>query len=125
MAITPLTPEQMALVRQKAYEARQRKLELKEATKHLLKTHYLDKPHWAELASKYVDRIKRMPSTEEAVDVHTIRKYLKRCGIEVETWNEHYTNMKFFVEKNPTWTKYAAVGLILELKEEYEGKGTD
>lgn len=114
-----ITSEQREEYLAKAREARAAKAAYKEATKHLLKQNYLDKGHWAALASEYGVR---MPSNDEAVDVSCIRKYLKKCGIEVEVWNQHYTSMKYFVQNNPTWTKYAVAGLILEMKEDLEKK---
>jgi hypothetical protein len=55
---------------------------------------------------------------DEGVSVKILRKYLKKAGVEVEKFNEHYTSMKYFVENNPTWSAYAAAGIILELKGE-------
>ena len=114
MTLPSFTPEQRAANLEKARQARIAKKVYKEAHKHLLKLDYLDSNHWATLASKYKVR---MPSNEEQVDTSCIRKYLNKLNIPVETWNDHYTSMKYFIQQNATWTKYAAVGLVLELKE--------
>lgn len=112
--IANMSPEQRQAALEKARQSKAAKAAHREANKHLLKLDYLDAGHWASLASKFGIR---MPSSEEAVDTSCIRKYLKRAGIDVAVFNDHYTSMGFFVKNNPLWTKYAAAGLILELKE--------
>jgi hypothetical protein len=59
-----------------------------------------------------------MPNAEEGVTAACIRKYLRLVNISVEKFNEHYTSTTYFVKNNPTWSKYAAAGLVLELKDE-------
>lgn len=94
--------------------AAQHKRELREANKHLVKTDYLDAGHWSTLVSRYGVR---MPHQDDVTSVKIVRKYLKRCNVSVETFNEHYTSMNYFVENNPRWSAYATAGLVLELKE--------
>lgn len=118
MAFATLTPEQRAINLAKSKEAMRLAAERRAATKHLLKLDYMDMGHWQDLARKH--GLARMPSKEEAVTTSTLRTYLGRLNVPTEIWNDSYTGVGFFVEKNPTWTKYAAVGLILELKEEYK-----
>lgn len=86
----------------------------REANKHLLKLSYMDETHWASLGSKYNIR---MPRQDEKASVKTIRKYLKKAGIDYKEWNACYTSADYFVENNPTWTAYAVAGLVLEMKD--------
>lgn len=113
-----LTDEQKEALLAQARVARTQKVAEREANKHLLKLDYLDKPHWAILASKYK---LRMPNEADKSSVSGIRKALKKLGIDVQVWNEHYTGMTYFVENNPRVTAYAASGLCLEIKEEMVG----
>jgi hypothetical protein len=110
-----LTQGQKDALLEQARAARIAKKQEREANKHNLKLSYLDSNYWATLASKFKIR---MPSNEEAVTTSTIRKYLNKLSIPVDVWNEHYTSIKYFVENNPKWTKYAAAGLCLEIKEQ-------
>ncbi len=112
--ITNMTAEQRTEALAKAQEARKQKQLDIQSNKHLYKTSYLDMGYWEGLASKYKVR---MPSRDEGVSAKILRKYLRKAGVEVETFNSHYTSMKYFVENNPTWSAYAAAGVILELKE--------
>ena len=108
-----LTQEQKSALLLSAQAARLAKAIDRDANAHLLKTEYLDSTHWTTLASKYKIR---MPHQNEKASVKGIRKYLKKAGVDVQEWNDAYTSVGYFVEKNPTWTLYAAVGLILEMK---------
>lgn len=112
--IANMSVEQRQAALAKARETKIANAAFREANKHKLKLSYLDSGHWAKLAS---DLGIRMPSNEEPVDATTLRKYLKRAGVETALFNEHYTSMAYFVKSNPLWTKYAAAGLILELRE--------
>ena len=94
--------------------AAQHKRELREANKHLVKTEYLDNSYWASLASKHNVR---MPHQDDVTSIKVLRKYLKRCGVFVEAFNDSYTSMSYFVKNNPRWSAYASAGVILELKE--------
>lgn len=80
-----------------------------------LKLSYADEGHWDDLARKH--GIKRMPSKEDQVDTAVVRKFMHKLDISNEVFQEHFTSVKYFVEKNPKWTKYAAAGVLLELKE--------
>lgn len=113
-----MTPEQRAENLKKAHAARIANKQQREANKHLLKLEYLDSSHWAALATKYKIR---MPNNEEAVTVSVLRKYLNKLNIPFEVWNDRYTSIKYFVENNSKWTKYAAAGLVLEIKDELMG----
>lgn len=111
-----LTSEQRGHLLVLAREASQRKRELREANKHLVKTEYLDSGYWHILASKYNVR---MPHQDDVTSVKVVRKYLKRAGVPVEVWNEHYTSASYFVKNNPMWSAFATAGLVLELRESY------
>jgi hypothetical protein len=110
-----LTDEQRAEMLAKAALARAAAKAQREANKLTLKMDYLDSNHWADLASKYKIR---MPMQGVAASKPVIRKYLKLCGIERQTWDDHYTSAEFFITNNVGWTAYAVAGLILEMKEE-------
>lgn len=114
MSLPKFTPEQMALNLEKAKIAREQKRLAREANKGNLKLEYLDSNYWASLASEYKIR---MPSPEEQADASCIRKYLKRADVSFDTFNDHFTSIKYFLENNPKLTKYAVAGLILELKD--------
>lgn len=107
------TPEQQQANIIKAKAARQAKKVEREANLQRLKTNYLDMPHWQHLASLYKVR---MPMAGVAVSAKEIRKALKKCNVSVDTFNEHYTSMTYFVQNNPLWTAQAVTGLVLELK---------
>lgn len=109
-----LTQEQKDALLAKAHAARKAKAAQREANKSLIKTHYLDAGHWADLATKHKIR---MPSNLEPVKASVIVKYLKRAGLSIDVWDEHYTSTKYFCKHNPLWSCYAAAGLVLELKE--------
>lgn len=117
MAFKDRTKEETAELLAKAYAAKVAKAIFRQENKHNIKTDYLDNGYWGDLASKYKIR---MPSTLDAVSTTILRKYLKRCGVSVEVFNEHYTSMAYFVKRNPKWNAYAAAGLILELRQMQE-----
>lgn len=114
-----LTPEQIAANLASAAIARAKAKEQREANKLTLKMEYLDSNHWADLATKYKIR---MPMQGVATSPPVIRKYLKLCGIEQETFDEHYTSRAYFIKNNPFWSAYATAGLILEMLEAGYGK---
>ena len=109
------TPEQRQTNLIKAQSARQAKKLEREANLQRLKTNYLDMPHWQQLASQYNVR---MPMVGVPANAKEIRKALKKCGVDIDTFNEHYTSIKYFTENNPLWSAQAVTGLILELKHE-------
>lgn len=111
-----MTPEVREAALEKARTARLAKVASRAANRHLLKTEYADDAHWGELARKY--GIARMPSSEEAVDTTTIRRMCTKLDIPLEVFAEHFTSVSYFVKHNPTWTKRAAAGVILELKDD-------
>lgn len=112
-----LTPEQIAANLASAAVARAKAKEVREANKLTLKMEYLDSNHWSDLATKHKVR---MPLSGLPTTPALISKYLKRCDVPIEVWDEHYTSRKFFVKWNPRWSAQATVGLILELKEGLE-----
>lgn len=114
MAFNEMTPEQRAEALAKAQQAVRDKAAFNKANEHKYKLEYLDSPRWADLGSKYKVR---MPSYNEPCTSKGIRKYLKRVGISNETWKDHYTSVDYFIDNNPTWVLYAAVGLMLEIRE--------
>jgi hypothetical protein len=59
-----------------------------------------------------------MPSYNQPADAKGIRKYMRRVGIDNETFKEHYTSVDYFLVNNKRWVLYAVAGLLLELKEE-------
>lgn len=97
----------------KAKAARQAKSIERENNLAWLKTDYLDMPHWQQLATQYKVR---MPMAGVPASAKEIRKALKKCNVSIDTFNEHYTSIKYFAENNPKWTAQAVTGLILELK---------
>lgn len=115
-----LSPEQIVEQRTKslalAAASRIEREAFRASNKHLLKLSYLDSGHWHSLASKHSIR---MPNSEDAVSSKIIRRFLKRCNVSVDLWDSHYSSVAYFVENNSKWTAFAAVGLILELKEQY------
>lgn len=115
MGLEHLTPEQRLAAQEKGRAARLAKAAARIGNPLGLKLQYADEAHWDELARKH--GIKRMPSKEDQVDATMIRAWCHKLDIPFEVFNEHYTGVKYFVEKNPKWTKYAAAGLLLELKE--------
>lgn len=115
MAFGDFTQEQREANLAAARAARIAQAAVRAANKHLLKLDYKDEGHWSELATKY--KIKRMPSKEDAVTATILRKFLGKLDIAPAVFAEHYTSVAYFVKHNPTWTQYAAVGLLLELKE--------
>lgn len=117
MNFLDITPEERLERLELARLTKLAKKEQREANKHLLKLDYLDKAHWATLATKYKIR---MPNEAEPTTVSIIRKYLKRANVPVDEWNAQYSTAKEFVENNPRWSGYAVAGLILEMKEALE-----
>lgn len=97
----------------KAQAVRQAKSIERENNLAWLKTDYLDMPHWQQLASQYKVR---MPMTGVPASAKEIRKALKKCNVSLDTFNEHYTSIKYFVENNSKWTAQAVTGLVLEIK---------
>lgn len=112
-----LTPEQIAANLASAAIARAEAKAQRQANKLTLKMSYLDSSHWSDLATKYKIR---MPLSGLPTTPALISKYLKRCDVPIEIWDDHYTSRKFFCEFNPRWSAQATVGLILELKDDRE-----
>ena len=113
-----LTPEARAAAREKARTVRAAKIAARSANRESMKLSYKDEAHWDDLARKF--GVGRMPSREDPVDATHIRKWLNKLDITFEEFNAHFTDVKYFVKNNPTWTKYAAVGVLLELKDQLE-----
>lgn len=109
-----MTQEERQIALQKAHESRVAKAAHNKAKEHLYKLEYMDAPRWAELASKYKVR---MPAYNEPCTPKGMRKYLKRTGISNDVWKEHCTSLDYFIENNPKWVLYGAVGLMLEIRE--------
>lgn len=109
-----MTPEQRAENLEKARLARLEQAAHNKANEHLLKLDYMDSSYWAELASKYKVR---MPTYNEPISAKGIRKMLKRCGVDNDTFKEHYTSVDYFIENNSKWTLAAVTGIILEIRE--------
>jgi hypothetical protein len=108
------TPEELAAMREAGRIARAEKAAFNKANEHLYKLDYMDSNHWQELASKHKIR---MPVYNEPATAKGIRKYMRKVGIDNDTWKDHYTSVEYFVNNNPKWTLYGAVGLMLELRE--------
>ncbi len=107
-----LTPEQEQTLLENARAARDENIALREANAHNIKTEYLDEPHWAALASQAK---LRMPHKNEPTSSSHIRKYLRKLGVDIEVFNDHYTSIKHFLANNPRWSAYATAGIVLEL----------
>lgn len=114
MAFNEMTPEQRAEALAKAQQARAEQTAYNKANEHKYKLEYADSNHWAELASKHKVR---MPVYNIPCSKKGMRKMLGKVGVPVDTFNEHYTSIGYFIENNPRWTLAAFTGLILELKE--------
>ena len=113
--ITNMSPEQRTEALAKARLAREAASAQRTLNESTLKMNYLDNSHWASLATKYKIR---MPYSNDKASPAIIRKYLKKAGLSVDTWNDSYTSMKYFCENNPLWSAYAVAGLVLELKDD-------
>lgn len=111
-------PEKQKALLEKARLARVAKAAARVGNPLGLKLEYADETHWADLATKH--GVKRMPSKEDQVDAPTLRKFIGKLDIPYEAFYERFTSVKYFVDNNPKWTKYAAVGMLLELKEELD-----
>lgn len=98
-----------------ARTASKHKREQRDANAYLIKTEYLDAPHWASLASKYQVRL---PHKNEPTSVKSVRKWLKKCNVPLDVFESHYTSAKYFVSNNAKWSSLATLGVILELKNE-------
>jgi len=109
-----MTQEEREASLEKARLARIATAEYNKANEYKYKLEYMDSNHWAELGSKYKVR---MPAYNEPCTPKGFRKYMKRTGVSNETWKEHYTSMDYFMENNPEWVLYGAVGLMLEIRE--------
>ena len=112
-----LTPEQIAANLASAAIARAKAKDEREANKLTLKMSYLDSNHWSDLATKHKVR---MPLSGSPTTPALISKYLRKCDVSIEVWDDHYTSRKFFCKWNPRWSAQATVGLILELKDDLE-----
>ena len=110
-----LSLEDWAAIREKGKASIAAKALLRDSIAHLIKTSYLDEGHWAMLASKHK---LRMPNMNEKATPNLLRKYLRKTGVSVDTWNEHYSGIGKFLASNPLWNAYASAGLVLELKGE-------
>ncbi len=110
-----MTQEQRKAAQEKGRLARLAKAAARVGNPLGLKLEYADENHWDELARKH--GVNRMPGREDQVDETLIRKWCHKLDIPLEVFYEHYTSPKYFVAHNPTWTKYAAAGLLLELKD--------
>lgn len=97
------------------------KREQRDRNAYLIKTEYLDAPHWASLASKYQVR---MPHKNEPTSVKAVRKWLKKCNVPLDVFESHYTSAKYFVSSNAKWSSLATLGVILELRQELESTET-
>jgi hypothetical protein len=114
MAFYDMPAEQRAEYLAAAHKKRADTAAFNKENEHLYKLDYLDMPHWSELASKYKVR---MPTYNEPASAKGIRKAMKKCCIDNETFKAHYTGIDYFLENNAKWTMAAVTGLILELKE--------
>lgn len=119
MGLGHLSPEQRAEALIKGRAAKLAKAAARVGNPLGLKLEYADEAHWDELARKH--SIGRMPSKLDQVDATMIRAWVKKLDLTFDQFNEHFTGVKYFVDHNPTWTKYATAGVMLELKESLNG----
>lgn len=117
--LASMSPEQRKAAQEKGRQARLAKAAARVGNPLGLKLEYADANHWDELARKH--NIKRMPSKEDQVDASMLRSWIGKLGLTFEEFNERFTGVKYFVDNNPKWTKYAAAGVMLELKDELHG----
>lgn len=108
------TPEEIKAALELAHKASADKKAFNLANEHKYKLDYMDSNHWSELASKYKVR---MPAYNEPCTPKGLRKYMKRTGVSNDVWKEHYTSIDYFIDNNPKFVLYAAVGLMLEIKD--------
>lgn len=109
-----LSAEEMAEMRAKGAAAKAEKAAFNKANEHKYKLDYLDQNYWQELGTKHKVRF---PTYNIPADPKGIRRMMKKCGIDNETFKEHYTGIDYFLKNNPKWTLLAVTGLLLEIKE--------
>lgn len=119
MGLENMTPAQRKAAQEKGRAARLAKAAARIGNPLGLKLEYADEAHWDELARKH--GIRRMPAKEDQVDASMIRSWITKLGLTFEEFNAVFTGVKYFVEQNPTWTKYATAGVMLELKDDLHG----
>lgn len=111
MALPKLSPEEMALMQEKAKETREAK---KKAGEHLQQDFGTDEKIWRELASAVGFRLaaKHIPCSE----VKYAKRLLKHLGKDIVWWQEinGLTRLSDFAKYNPDWPAYSLQGLILE-----------
>lgn len=116
MYLETMSDEERAESLRIALEKRREKIAFNLANEHKYKLEYLDSGHWQALATKHK---LRMPKYNEPASRKGIRKCLNKLKLELSVWVEHYGKLDDWLERNPTFTQYAANGHALELKEEY------
>lgn len=116
MALPSLSPEERAVMQEKARLSR---LAKKEAAL-LLKTEYADMSHWRDLASRNKLRLpaSHLPNTE----VKYLKRAAKALGVDIKEYLSDCgcTSLKELVEFNPTWTAAGELGMFLEWYDEKE-----
>ncbi len=104
-----MTPEERALVLQKAQET---KLEKKRFAEENLKVEYEDENHWRSLASELGIRL---PQKYE-VGPRGVRRVARKLNIDLKLFLEEagFNTLKDLCSANPKWTSLALAGLLLE-----------
>lgn len=110
MAIADLTPEERAVLVERAQLARQQKIAAFKAKAHLLEKDFEDMPHWRRLARRF--KVRMPPSYMPCSELKYARRACKRVGLNYVEWFDE--KLRDFPRNNPTWPAYALVGLILE-----------
>ena len=84
-----------------------------------LRQDFTDSKVWVELAKKYLPEGTRLPRWGTPCTPDGLRYWIKRLRVK-KHWNNALgiTDSTEFIELNPKWPLRAAVGLMLELKEE-------
>lgn len=109
-----MTQQEREAALEAARIAQQEKAAFNKANEHKYKLTYMDQGYWDELRTKYKIRF---PTYNEPACAKGIRKYMRKLGIDNDTFKDHYTSVEYFMTNNPTWTLMGVCGLLLELKE--------
>jgi len=112
-----MTSEKRVEILKLAREAVVLRVATREANKHLYKTSYMDESYWASLGTKYGVR---MENINDPATPKLLRKCIRKAHITTAMFNEVFTSIDYFVEKNPKWTGYAIMGLCLEIRDGIE-----
>lgn len=109
---TPITEEQRQ-------QAKQQRLVDQEFARNNLKINYTDQTHWVSLAAKYNSKLPLW--WKSASDVKYLRRIAKKANFDLNIFVESTgcSNIKEWVNLNPTYTALGVAGPLLEFIAEY------